>query len=284
MSSFAKISVAVTLVFFACCAVSPLSHAQSGSLPNILQVNTPGSYLGVQMEDVTAANMSKFKITSERGVIVQSVVKGSPAEEAGLHDEDVILEYGGFQVWSAQHFSRLVEETPPGRKVDLAVSRDGKRITMTAKIATRSGRTMVGRAEMPPGNRTDRDLLDRLFVLPRPDQRDNAPGEPAGKPRLGVTLLPLSEQHAESLGVPGKKGVLVSSVSEGSPSAGKLHAGDVIISADGKETREPEQLTRIVREKSEGILALKVVRDKKQISIDVNMPALPGGEGRGLKL
>jgi serine protease Do len=272
--------------FLICGAISPLAHAQSGPLQNILQLNSSGSYLGIQMEDVTAANMSKFKLNSERGVIVRSIVKGSPAEEAGLHEDDVILEYAGYQVWSATHFSRLVEETPPGRKVDLAVIRDGKRITLTPKIATRSGRTTMGRAEMPPREGMDRSPLDRLLVPPRPDQRGNfpPPSEPAGKPRLGITLLPLSEQHAESLGVTGKKGVLVSSVIEGTPGAGKLRAGDVITAVDGKEVREPEELTRIVREKSDGTLALKVIRDKKQISVDVALPALPAQEGRGLKL
>jgi serine protease Do len=286
MSSLAKVALFVMSGFLICGAASPLAHAQSGPLQNILQLNASGSYLGIQMEDVTAANMSKFKLNSERGVIVRSVVKGSPAEEAGLHEDDVILEYAGYQVWSATNFSRLVEETPPGRKVDLAISRDGKRITLSPKIATRSGRTTMGRAEMPPREGMDRGPLDRLLVVPpRPDQRGIVvPGEPAGKPRLGITLLPLSEQHAESLGVTGKKGVLVSSVNEGSPSAGKLRAGDVILSADGKEIREPEELTRIVREKSDGTLALKVIRDKKQISVEIALPSLPAPEGRGLKL
>jgi serine protease Do len=285
MSSLAKVALFVMSGFLICGAISPLAHAQSGPLSNILQLNASGSYLGIQMEDVTAANMSQFKLNSEKGVIVRSVVKGSPAEEAGLHEDDVILEYAGYQVWSATHFSRLVEETPPGRKVDLAISRDGKRITLSPKIAARSGRTTMGRAEMPPREGMDRGPLDRLFVLPRPDQRGNiVPGERVGKPRLGITLLPLSEQHAESLGVTGKKGVLVSSVIEGTPSAGKLRAGDVILAADGKEVREPEELTRIVSEKSDGTLALKVIRDKKQISVDVALPALPAPEGRGLKL
>ncbi len=284
MSSFGKVAVIALFGFLICGAVSLPAQGQSNPFPNILQLNTSGSYLGIQMEDVTAANMSKFKVNSERGVIVRSVEKGSPAEEAGLRQDDVILEYGGFQVWSASNMRRLVEETPAERKVDLAVSRDGKRVTLTAKIGTREGRTMIGGAEVPPNNRPNRDFNNRFFVLPQPNQSRSTPAEPSGKPRLGITLLPLSEQYAEALGVPGKKGVLVSSVLEGSPSAGKLRAGDVITSADGKETKEPEELTRIVREKTEGALALKVVRDKKQISVDISLPALSAPEGRGIRL
>ena len=48
------------------------------------------------MKDVTADDVSKYKLSSERGVIVSSVIKGSPAETANLKEEDVILEFGGF--------------------------------------------------------------------------------------------------------------------------------------------------------------------------------------------
>jgi serine protease Do len=284
MSSLPKFASVVMSAFLICAALSPPAHAQANPFPNVIRLNTSGSFLGIEMDDVTAANMSKFKLSSERGVIVRSVVKGSPAEEAGLQEGDVILEYGGFQVWSAEQIRRLVSETPAGRKVDLVVSRDGKRVTLAAKIGSRGERTFVGRGEESPGGGMNREFRDRAFVFPRPDQRNNFPGEPAGKPRLGLTLLTLSEQYAEALGVPGKKGVLVSSVQAGSPSEGKIRAGDVIISADGKEIGDPEELVRVVGEKTEGTLALKIVRDKKQLSVNVTLPPHPAPEGRGLKL
>jgi S1-C subfamily serine protease len=81
--------------------------------------------------------------------------------------------------------------------------------------------------------------------------------------------------------VPNKKGVLVSSVTEGSPSVGKLKSGDVIIRADAKDIETPEDLTRLVRDKSEGSVDLKVIRDKKEITVVINLPA---GEEKGFKL
>jgi serine protease Do len=283
MKSFSRFALIAVSAFLLCCAISLPAQAQADPFPNIMRMNTSGSFLGIEMDDVSAANMSKFKLNSERGVIIRSVVKGSPAAEAGLHEGDVILEYAGFQVWSAQQLSRLVAETPPGRKAELVVSRDGKRMTLTAKIGTRGGTTIIGRGNETPGDGMNRGFGDRMFIFPRPNQRDNPPGE-SGRPRLGLTLLPLSEQLAGTLGVPGKHGALVSSVQAGSPSAGKLQAGDVIISADGKEIRDADELIRIVGEKTEGTLALKVVRDKKQISVSVTLPSLPTPEGRGIKL
>ena len=280
MRFFAKTGAALLLALLIGAAASPKSYAQNGRVSSSIQLNSNGAYLGIQMDDVTSANMAKFKLTSEKGVIVRSVMSGTPAEKAGLHEDDVILEYAGTQVWSTTQFSRLVQETPPGRKVDLAVFREGKRINLSAEIGTQS-EAQLGRAQ---------DGLQNLFRM-YPDGRQNRGDTmvfpaPAAKPRLGVTLQPLSDQLAEHMGVPGKKGALVSSVLDGTPSAGKIHAGDVIISADGKAIVNPEDLTKIVRDKAEGKITLKVIRDKKEITVEVMIPALPssGKEERGLKL
>ena len=282
MSSFKRFGFAVVAFFLVCGVALPISYAQqSRSLPLVLQGNSSGSYLGIQMDDVTATNMSKYKLSSEKGVIVRSVQKRSPAEDAKLQEEDVILEYGGYQVWSASQFTRLVDETPVGRKVDLVVSRDGKRITLTAQIGTRESRRSENPMEILPDDRSGQFFRNFPF---RFNPRDQDLKGPAQKPRLGVQLLPLTDQLAEHFGVPGEKGALISSVEEGSPAQGKLLSGDVITRADSKEIRDPEDLIRVVNDKSEGSLALKVIRDKKEITVVINLPALPAEEGKGIKL
>jgi S1-C subfamily serine protease len=88
---------------------------------------------------------------------------------------------------------------------------------------------------------------------------------------------------AEYFGVAGKKGVLVSSVASNSPSSGKLNSGDVIISADGKQIEDPEDLIQFVQNKSERDINLKVVRNKKEISVVINLPENQK-ENKGFKL
>ncbi len=282
MSSFARFGFAALAVFLAFSAAPPSSRAQTRSFPYVIQMNSTGAYLGIQMDDVTSTNMSRYKLSSEKGVIVRSVQKGSPAEDAKIQADDVILDYAGTPVWSSAQFSRLVEETPPGRKVDLVVSRDGKRVNLTATIGTRSDRAASSDRNLFP-----RDFMDRIFPFQPPgDRGDEGSTVQTRRPRLGVTLQPLTDQLGEFLGVPGKKGALVSSVLEGSPSAGKLKSGDVIIAADGKQISEPDDLIQLINNKSAGSLNLKVIRDKKEVSVVVNLPALPAedsGKG-GLKL
>jgi serine protease Do len=281
MNYIKKFWIAIGVALVACCMVVPLSNAQARFNSNALYINADGAFLGIQMKDVTSEDVSKYKLSGERGVIVSSVIKGSPAEAASIKENDVILEFGANSVWSSMQFQRLVQETPAGRNVDIVVSRDGKRMTLKAKLEAQEARRFENRMEMPPlypmgpGN---------LRILPfRVPQGSATPGRvvPAAKPRLGVSIQPLSEQMGEYLGVPGKKGVLVASVEANSPSAGKIKAGDVIISVDGKGTENPEDLTRMIRDKPEGAVTLKVIRDKKEISVTVSLSA---GEEKGYKL
>lgn len=259
-------SVMAVLMFLGLALQAPAQQAQ------VLRLEAGGAFLGIQMEDVTPDNMATYKLNSERGVIVRSVEKGSPAEAAGVQEKDVILEYAGTPVFSSMELSRLVRETPPGRKVDIAVSRDGKRVALSAKVAEREGplsRVERGFQIMPRG-----DSRGFAFSFP-PGMEQGLPfgGElRTGRPRLGVSLQPLTDQMAAFFGVTGRKGVLVTSVTEGSAAAGKLRAGDVIVSADGQPVNDPEDLTRIVQGKNEGALDLKVIRDKKEVTVSVTLP------------
>jgi serine protease Do len=273
MNHFLKYRMAALVIFFSGFMALPPGHAQIGGNPPRFQFTqtTIGGYLGIQMEDVTAANVSKYKLSSERGVIVRSVAKGSPAEAASIKENDVILEYGGFPVWSATQFTRLVQETPAGRTVDLAISRDGKRSNLIAKIEDRE----VKRAESPmefPGDLFGPGMRSFQFRMPTPENDRSSEAE-APKPRLGITLQPLTDQMGEFLGVPKKKGALVVAVAADSISAGKLKSGDVIIGANSATINSPEDLTQFISTVTDGAVTLKIVRDKKETTVVVNLPA-----------
>ena len=72
------------------------------------------NFLGVRAEDITRENMKEYGLSGEpRGVGVREVVKGSPAERAGLRERDVILRFDGEAVTSARKLIRLVDEAAP---------------------------------------------------------------------------------------------------------------------------------------------------------------------------
>jgi len=289
-------------VFMVALIAAPFVQAQAKREVKVLTLGTDGAYLGIEMEDVTAENMSGYKLGTERGVIVRSVEKGSPAEAANLQEKDVILEYAGTPVFSSAQFSRMVRETPPGRKVDLVASREGKKLNLSAKIGQReSGNDALARNfRILPGEREEREFNfsgpdGRFFEFHMPGGPGNAFIAPkgstgvfsVGKPRLGVELQSLSPQMAEFLGVSGKKGVLVTSVMENTPAVGNLKAGDVIIRADDRVIENPEDLTQLLSKKdSAAKVELKIVREKKEQTIIVELAKTDNSpkKGRGFSL
>ncbi len=77
---------------------------------------------------------------------------------------------------------------------------------------------------------------------------------------LGVNIQSVTEDLAESLGVPERKGALISSVRKGSPAEeGGLKAGDVILRFDDKVVANMRALPRIVARTAHG----------KEVSVDI---------------
>lgn len=84
--------------------------------------------LGVRVESVPPAIAEQDKIPDGRGVRIAEVVKGSPAEKAGLKAGDIITEFAGKPAdKDPTEFVRTVRGMKPGDKVDIVYYRDGKK-------------------------------------------------------------------------------------------------------------------------------------------------------------
>ncbi len=244
-----------------------------------------GNFLGVRTEEVTRENASRYGLSGEpRGVGVREVIKGSPAEKAGLREGDVILRFDGEQVSSARKLTRLIEESAPEHAARVTVLRGGSERELSATLARRGPfvrsdvgpMTVYGLGNAP-------HLADDLFGKSElwehkgeelrerlEDMQRKHPGVIAlgSSRRIGVTTSGLGKQLAEYFGVP--HGVLVSSVEANSPAdkAG-LKAGDVVTEVDGKKVEDADDLVRALGAKEEGEVTLTVVRDRKQRTVRV---------------
>ena len=90
--------------------------------------------IGVSIRDVEEGD------ASNEGAVITEVGERSPADEAGLRSGDILVEFDGERVRSAQHLARLVQETPAGRTVNgiCAVARSGperKLVRMSSPMA-----------------------------------------------------------------------------------------------------------------------------------------------------
>jgi serine protease Do len=93
-------------------------------------------YLGVFIADVSRELGKSFGYEGEGGVLVQDVSAGSPGEKAGLKPGDIILERDGKAVSDVSTFRNGIAQSKPGSSVKLTIFREGKKLSVTAKLET----------------------------------------------------------------------------------------------------------------------------------------------------
>ena len=88
-------------------------------------------WLGISIRNVPAAPTGA---QPPRGAQVMDVVKGGPAERAGLKKNDIITRYGDKEITESSELQNSVAATPAGRDVKLRILRDGKPQELTVRI------------------------------------------------------------------------------------------------------------------------------------------------------
>ncbi|MBI3401310.1 MAG: PDZ domain-containing protein [Acidobacteria bacterium] len=231
-----------------------------------------GAEIGVSIRDVEKAEADRQHVTG--GAVVEEVHPDTPADKAGLKKSDIIVEFDGERVRSARQFSRLVQETVPGREVKTTIVRDGQKKDL--QLTPSEGRGEMSMFMNGGALRNRLGDLGDLSDLPHLADRMRGfnfnfdiPGALSGR-RLGVTVDELTNQLAGYFGV--KDGVLVTAVTDGTAaSRAGLKAGDVITSIDGTTVRSREDLVRALRDARSDEVTIGIVRDKKESSVKATL-------------
>jgi serine protease Do len=207
------------------------------------------------------------------GVEIEEVTPDSPAAKAGLKSGDIVTEYDGERVRSARQFTRLVQETPEGRSVKMAVLRNGQKQTLDATPEAREfswTRSIDGDRIIREAERGMREGL-RGFRMDAPAFNfrfdDGFPGAMKPRGRLGVSVEGLSSQLADYFGAK-EGGALVSSVTADSPAAkAGIKAGDVITTINGSRVRDADDLVRELSDAKASEVSIGLLRDKKETTV-----------------
>ncbi|TDJ32449.1 MAG: PDZ domain-containing protein [Gammaproteobacteria bacterium] len=169
----------------------------------------------------------------EEGVLINSVIEGSPAENAGLRPGDLILALDGERVTvkfpeQLPGFRRALSERPVGVEVNVAFRRgDGQKETAMTSV------------EYP------RDVGERLAV------KD-----------WGLTLRDMTAHMARNRRLDDDRGVLVTGVERGGPAAEArpaLRSGDVIRAVDGMAIEDLQEF-RGQLERADAVVVIEVHR------------------------
>ena len=193
-------------------------------------------YLGVMIQDLTPSLAREFSLKDAKGVLVADVTDNSPADQAGLKDGDVILEFNGKQVTDSRHLKLEVARAHPGQTVPVKILRHGNAKNLEVHI------------QPQPDS-------ERLARNDTPDQKDNGTLN-------GVTVADLDRGARQQFNVPPHvHGVVVTVVEPDSPSAeAGLQPGDVIQEINRKSVTTAEEAVQLTERPADKTTLLRVWR------------------------
>jgi len=94
-------------------------------------------YLGVGFQTVTPRVAAYYDLGVKEGALVTQVAPNSPARQAGLQQGDVITKVDSQSVGEQKSLAQLLNQRKVNDQVSLTIMRDGKEMTMSAKLAQR---------------------------------------------------------------------------------------------------------------------------------------------------
>ncbi|MDO9476392.1 MAG: Do family serine endopeptidase [Pseudohongiella sp.] len=191
--------------------------------------------LGVLIKDVDNALAQAFNLDRPRGAFVDEVQPASPAEQAGVLNNDIILAFNGIQIEQSSQLPFYVGQVRPGTSAELNVLRDGKMIRLPVVVGSLPGADQAATGTRPAAPRGNSLALTAQNI--DADMRSSSPALSNG-------------------------GVIIDQLRDGPARAAGLASGDVIVSLNHQAIQNVDDFNRVIEElPAQGFVPIRVVRD-----------------------
>jgi serine protease Do len=155
-------------------------------------------WLGVSIRDVTPEMIKSMHLKDNKGAVVAEVVKDSPAQQAGLKKDDLVIKYQGHKIDDAGMLQSNVADTAIGDTVRMTVLRKGKPVELEVKIGSL------------------KNAMRKIAA--------------SVEDRLGVVVRPLKTEEIQKYGLAPDQGVAIKSLkAEGDLAKAGFEKDDVIL-------------------------------------------------------
>ena len=198
------------------------------------QLKTEGrvsrGWLGVLIQEVNKDLAESFGLDKPAGALVAQVLADAPAEEAGIKEGDIIINFNGKDVIRSSDLPHFVGRTKAGKKVPVLVVRQGARQTITVEIG-----------ELPDSDKVTSKKSPKV---------DN---------RIGVYVEPLNKETKEKWNL--LDGVIVARVGDGAGKEAGIREGDVITTISRQKIASVSEFEKVIKELPSGKpVSLRIVR------------------------
>jgi serine protease Do len=175
---------------------------------------TRWGWIGVRLQTPSDDLANGFHLASAEGALIARVDKGSPADEAGLQEGDLVLSFAGSDVKHARQLPRIVAQANVGEEADVVILRGGQRKSLRVKVG----------------------LLEEFHgpAIPSPHGKSK---------RHKISFQSLSEENCERFSLAADaEGAIVTGAQAQDVTNGQLRPGDLIVEAAHHRVRSLEDL------------------------------------------
>lgn len=184
-------------------------------------------YLGIFLESVKAEFARVYGLAEAKGAVVTDVRDpAGPAGKAGILANDIIIEFNGQPITSAQDLINKVAATAVGSNVTITYLRDAG-----GKLERRTATVQIGERPASLAPASDEESV------PTPKEKEATPQPQANRVRLGITLMEITPQIAKEKNLANVRGLLVKEVDP----------NGIAADAGARAVRENEVVQRINR-------------------------------------
>jgi len=186
--------------------------------------------MGASLTAVPLEEAKKLGLPFQRGAKLAEVVRGGPADAAGLQRGDVIVSFGGLEVITWESLSRMVARARPGNAVEVKYYRGGE---------LKAARIKIGASPEAP-------------VLVKANSKDP----------LGMKIEPITPALAQRFGLKENQGIVITAVHRDGPAQmGGVAVGDQIVEVNHRPVRTLDDFRALVgKPGKEGVVLLLLKR------------------------
>ncbi|MBI5592482.1 MAG: Do family serine endopeptidase [Deltaproteobacteria bacterium] len=172
-------------------------------------------WLGATLQELTPDLTKAMNLKTSKGALIADLVKGGPADAAGIQKGDVVTTYQGKEIPNGSTLQNEVANTEIGQEATVTVVRGGKTQDLKVKIENLE------------------NAVKKMAI--------------SLKGRLGVTVRPVTANEAQQFGLEEGQGVAIASLQAGGSLAkAGFEVNDIILSIDDQPVRDEQSFVNLL--------------------------------------
>ena len=195
--------------------------------------------MGVYLQPITEDIASAFDLKNTEGALIAEVVTDSPAEKAGLKRGDIITKIDGKKIENSVQLSTTVRQHMAGDTIKLEVLRNGKTMNFSLSLS----------------------------------EVDTTAADAATSDKLGFSVSTVTPELRKELKLSERdSGVVVTDVEpKSSAMRSGLRRGDIILQANGRDVKQPNDLYKALSSSSRKRIPLLISREGRTLYLPLSV-------------